>query len=235
MVNHSSATSAIDVPAERLSEPVLAFGISDDPSWRRNKSRVRTFCSSWSTSTAATRCGADGNACIKTPISTAWPATVRGSARRMRRLRRALRQASLLTGMSPWGHGMLRYASMARKWPVEMPPLPARRRVLCNVDRQESLHADAQRSRLRQDVRLRWTPGERQSRRLRHLACQSAPGVDEHSTGLGWNSRVAKPWPHDAKLHPTYWTAQQSIDFLNAYRDERPFFLKMSFHRPHSP
>jgi arylsulfatase A-like enzyme len=64
---------------------------------------------------------------------------------------------------------------------------------------------------------------------------KTAPGVDEHSTGLGWNGRIGKPWPHDVKLHPTYWTAQESIDFLNGYRDDKPFFLKMSFHRPHSP
>ena len=37
------------------------------------------------------------------------------------------------------------------------------------------------------------------------------------------------------ELHPTRWTADTAIDLLESYRDEAPFFLKVSFARPHSP
>lgn len=55
------------------------------------------------------------------------------------------------------------------------------------------------------------------------------------ATGLGWNDHRARPWPLPERLHPTYWTAETAVRFLSAYRGSAPFFLKVSFQRPHSP
>jgi arylsulfatase A-like enzyme len=55
------------------------------------------------------------------------------------------------------------------------------------------------------------------------------------ATGLGWNDHRARAWPLPERLHPTYWTAATAVQFLREYRDPRPFFLKVSFMRPHSP
>ncbi|MBM3216402.1 arylsulfatase [Candidatus Poribacteria bacterium] len=56
---------------------------------------------------------------------------------------------------------------------------------------------------------------------------------DDH--GVDWNSWMARPWHTEEYLHPSSWTMTRSIHFL-AQRDlSRPFFLNISFARPHSP
>ena len=52
---------------------------------------------------------------------------------------------------------------------------------------------------------------------------------------IDWNSWMARPSHLPEHLHPTYWTAEQSIWFLEQRDPTKPFFLWMSFARPHSP
>jgi arylsulfatase A-like enzyme len=59
--------------------------------------------------------------------------------------------------------------------------------------------------------------------------------VDFAAHGLAANSWVARPWDLDERLHPTNWVVSQSIDFLRRRDRRRPFFLWMSFVRPHAP
>ncbi len=54
-------------------------------------------------------------------------------------------------------------------------------------------------------------------------------------TGLDCNSWVARPWIYPEYTHPTNWVVDQSIDFLRRRDPDKPFFLMMSFVRPHSP
>ncbi len=58
-------------------------------------------------------------------------------------------------------------------------------------------------------------------------------GYRDHS--VDWNSWMSRPSHLPEHLHPTWWTAEQSIGFLKRRDPEKPFFLKMSFARPHSP
>lgn len=66
---------------------------------------------------------------------------------------------------------------------------------------------------------------------------------EEHKTGsygyrdhsVDWNSWLARPSHLPEHLHPTHWTAQQAIDWLPRRDPTKPFFLKVSFARPHSP
>ncbi len=66
---------------------------------------------------------------------------------------------------------------------------------------------------------------------------------ERHKTGpyeyrdhsVGWNSWMSRPTHLPEHLHPTWWTAQQSIEWLHRRDPEKPFFLKCSFARPHSP
>ncbi len=55
------------------------------------------------------------------------------------------------------------------------------------------------------------------------------------SNGLDCNSWLARPWHLAEELHPTNWVVTQSLDFLNRRDTTKPFFLHMSFVRPHSP
>ncbi|WP_280531355.1 arylsulfatase [Paenibacillus sp. J23TS9] len=69
-----------------------------------------------------------------------------------------------------------------------------------------------------------------------HFLRQQAPGADLTDLGLDCNSStVARPWHLPEKLHPTNWVVTESIDFLRRRDPDKPFFLWMSFVRPHSP
>ena len=59
--------------------------------------------------------------------------------------------------------------------------------------------------------------------------------VDLIDIGLDCNSWVSRPWGYEENLHPTNWVVNESIDFLRRRDTSKPFFLKMSFVRPHSP
>lgn len=60
--------------------------------------------------------------------------------------------------------------------------------------------------------------------------------VDFIDNGLDCNSStVARPWHLPESLHPTNWVVTESIDFLRRRDPSKPFFLKMSFVRPHPP
>lgn len=56
---------------------------------------------------------------------------------------------------------------------------------------------------------------------------------DDH--GVDWNSWLARPWHTEEYLHPTAWTMSRAIHFLQRRDKSRPFFLHISFARPHSP
>jgi len=61
------------------------------------------------------------------------------------------------------------------------------------------------------------------------------PQADYIDTGVGCNGYAARPWLYDEMLHPTSWVTSQSIDFLRRRDPTKPFFLMMSYHRPHPP
>ncbi len=60
-------------------------------------------------------------------------------------------------------------------------------------------------------------------------------GVTPDDHGVDWNSWHSRPWHTHEHLHPTAWSASRAIDFLKNREKDRPFFLNLSFHRPHSP
>lgn len=59
--------------------------------------------------------------------------------------------------------------------------------------------------------------------------------VDLMDLGIDKNSWDARPWCYEERLHPTNWVVSESIDFLRRRDTTKPFFLNMSFVRPHSP
>ena len=67
------------------------------------------------------------------------------------------------------------------------------------------------------------------------LAEQPGGPWDENVHGLDSNSWVARPSALPEHLHVNAWTATRSIAFLKRRDPTRPFFLNVSFHRPHPP
>lgn len=65
------------------------------------------------------------------------------------------------------------------------------------------------------------------------------PGVsadaDYFDSGVNCNSLVARPWHLREELHPTHWLGTQAVEWFDRRDPTRPFFLYLSFHRPHAP
>lgn len=60
-------------------------------------------------------------------------------------------------------------------------------------------------------------------------------GITPEDHGIDWNSWHAHPWHTEDRLHPTFWTISRAIEFLDTRDKDKPFFLNISFDRPHSP
>lgn len=60
-------------------------------------------------------------------------------------------------------------------------------------------------------------------------------GADEIGHGVGRNSWDARPWHLPEQYHPTNWTTERAIEFLESRDPTRPFFQYVSYVRPHQP
>ena len=64
---------------------------------------------------------------------------------------------------------------------------------------------------------------------------QTAGKFGDLDHGLEWNSWMARPSHLPEHLHPTYWTASEAVKFIERRDPTCPFFLWLSFSRPHAP
>jgi arylsulfatase A-like enzyme len=182
--------------------------------------------------------GADGNRAISTP-------NLDELASQGARFRHAYSstpsctpaRAALLTGMSPWRHGMLGYGRVAERYPVEMPRLLATAGYYtAGIGK---MHWHPQRNPHGLHQMLLDESGRAQSPDFvsdyRAWFKEEAPNLDPDATGIGWNDYRAAEYALPERLHPTTWTADRAVEFLDSYERSEPFFLKVSFARPHSP
>lgn len=58
---------------------------------------------------------------------------------------------------------------------------------------------------------------------------------DLTDTGGECNSWVARPWNYEERLHPTNWVTDRALDFFRRRDTDKPFFLNVSYVRPHPP
>jgi arylsulfatase A-like enzyme len=61
------------------------------------------------------------------------------------------------------------------------------------------------------------------------------PEASDVEHGLNCNSMVARPWDKPESLHPTNFIVTQAASFFLRRDPRKPFFLMLSFHRPHPP
>lgn len=182
--------------------------------------------------------GADGHGCIRTPnldrlaaegvrFRSAYSSTPTCTPAR----------SALLTGLSPWHHGMLGMTRMAERYPVEKPrSLRDAGYYTLGIGK---MHYMPQRGghgfhQLILDEAAHVESPEFRSDYLAWFASE-APGLAYDATGLDWNGYEAKAYALPERLHPTHWTGETAVRFIDAYEQAEPFFLKVSFHRPHSP
>lgn len=146
-------------------------------------------------------------------------------------------RAGLLTGMSPWHHGMLGYGQVAEHYPYEMP------RMLGELGYHTlgigKMHWHPQDASHGFEATLLDESGRIESpyfmsdyRKWFHV---QALGLNPDSTGIEWNAHAAREYALPEHLHPTAWTGDRAVEAIRGYHSDRPLFLKISFARPHSP
>ena len=146
-------------------------------------------------------------------------------------------RAGLLTGMSPWHHGMLGYGRVAEKYTYEMP------QMLRNLGYYTfgvgKMHWFPQKALHGFHTTLIDESGRVESKDFisdyREWFQLHAPGENPDLTGIGWNAHGAGIYKLPEKLHPTAWTGQTACELIRNYNCDKPLFLKVSFARPHSP
>jgi len=182
--------------------------------------------------------GADGNRAIRTPnLDRIAAQGVRFRCAYTSTPSCTPARAGLLTGLSPWHHGMLGCGRVAERYSSEMPRMlrEAGYHTLgigkMHYSPQRNLHGFHE-TILDESGRVE-SPGFVSD--YRQWFRREAPDLDPDATGIGWNAYEAKPYALPERLHPTVWTGDRAVEFLRGYDREDPWFLKVSFARPHSP
>ncbi len=146
-------------------------------------------------------------------------------------------RSALLTGMAPWNHGMLGYGRVAEKYSVEQPRLF--RDAGYYTFGIGKMHWSPQRNLHGFHGTLLDESGRVESYDFksdyRAWFATEAPNLNPDATGIGWNDYTAKAYVLPERLHPTQWTGDCAVRFLESYQRSEPWFLKVSFARPHSP
>lgn len=147
-------------------------------------------------------------------------------------------RAGLLTGYSPWHHGMLGYGRVGNQYKHEMP------QMLSDLNYYTfgigKMHWYPQKALHGFKVTLLDESGRSESPEFisdyREWFQLQAPGVNPDATGIGWNDHGAGTYKLDERLHPTAWTGETACELIRNYNStKQPLFLKVSFARPHSP
>ena len=146
-------------------------------------------------------------------------------------------RSAILSGMSPWHHGMLGYGRVTDKYPFELPQaIRDAGYYLLGIGK---MHWYPQRKlrgyhkTLLDESGRSETPGFVSDYRIWFK--EQTPDLNPDATGIGWNDYRTKMYALPEHLHPTRWTADRAVDFIEKYNNSKPFLLKVSFARPHSP
>lgn len=146
-------------------------------------------------------------------------------------------RTALLTGLAPWRHGMLGYGRIGEGYSIEMPQAMTDAGYYAlgigkmHWHPQRHLHGFA---RTILDESGREETADFRSDYRAWLMSQY-PTIDPDATGLTFNDHRAWPYKLLEELHPTRWTGDTAVRFIETYQEPKPFFLKVSFARPHSP
>ncbi len=146
-------------------------------------------------------------------------------------------RSALLTGMSPWGHGILGYTSIPERFTVEMPRIFTEAGYRTHAIGKQHFTPQTNYHGY-QSVEL----GEPNYSNSAHIpeyeqwfAAQTGGQSPYPGQRSGNDQRGGIHYALDEKLHETRWTADRAIEFLRATPVGTNWFLKVSFHRPHAP
>ena len=154
-------------------------------------------------------------------------------------------RAAILTGRSPWFHGMLGYGKIATEYPQgEFVPLLNKLGYITasvgkdhfgwNFTANEGIPHGFASTQLYDGVGNGFNVTNVEYDNYDQWFQQKMPHVDPNKGFVNHNEWRARPYPFDAFYHPTAWTGRRAVKFLSEHDKAHPFFLKVSFHRPHS-
>lgn len=143
-------------------------------------------------------------------------------------------RVSLLTGQSPWNHGMLGYSEpMPSSYPNDLPRLLAESGYKTVAYGKQ--HFNGKPHGYQTEVLYEGLHTETSTAYVTWMK-KNYPKADPLAAGIEFNCRAAEIWQHAEEAHPTRWLTDRSIEFLEAYDfNAQPLFMKISYHRPHSP
>lgn len=157
-------------------------------------------------------------------------------------------RSALLTGLSPWRHGMLGMVDMAtNNYPVEKAAaMSAAGYYTTSIGKNHYYpisNAHGYHHMMTDEHCNYWfhktdvhQPQSAEPRcDYESWFWSQLPNKNPHATGLGWNDQPAKAFVYPEELHATHWTGETGVRFLEQYDREEPFFLKVSFIPLHSP
>ncbi|GMV99426.1 MAG: choline-sulfatase [Candidatus Hydrogenedentota bacterium] len=146
-------------------------------------------------------------------------------------------RAALLTGLGPWRNGMLGFSAVPNSYSFVMP----------QAMRDNGYYTTG-------IGKMHWTPQRQlygfhktildESKRAQSPEFRSdyrawlasvAPNADPDATGISYNDHRAAVYALPEEYHPTQWMGMTATNFIDQYDQPEPFFLKVSFARPHSP
>ncbi|MDO4571453.1 MAG: arylsulfatase [Planctomycetia bacterium] len=156
-------------------------------------------------------------------------------------------RTTLLTSLNPWNHGSIGYAGPAEEYPREIVKMLRDEGYYCmgigkmHFTPQQNLHG--YHKILFDESGRDGQDGGPKSRGFvsdyRKWFKEVAPGLNPDATIVGWsdgwNDHRQRYYALPTHLHPTAWTGDRAVEFVEEWDGEQPFFLKVSFARPHSP
>ena len=147
-------------------------------------------------------------------------------------------RAAILTGLSPWYHGMLGYGRIATRYNYEMPRALSEAGYFTysigkdhfgwNKNNDTGISHGYDGTYLYDGLEVEIDSYDEWFE-------QQLPGDDPMATGLTFNDYRGAAYAFPEYYHPTAWVGRAAMSFLESYNKSNPFFLKVSFHRPHSP
>jgi len=178
--------------------------------------------------------GVDGHPCLLTPNMDA----LAGAGSRFRRAYTTCpscipARRALLTGQFPATNGMPGFVGGV---PITAPTLPGELKKAgyqtYMVGR--TMHQSPPSARYGYD-HMQLASGYEPDPYHHHIRVETdqVDGVASH--GLNFNGWNARPWHLEETLHPTHYTVNEALKFLETRDQTCPFFLTVSFYAPHPP
>ena len=131
-------------------------------------------------------------------------------------------RAGLLTGCSPWQHGMIGYGNQAETYPCEMPSMLKEAGYAALAV--GKMHYYPQQNTHGYDVVLFDESGRRTSpffmSDYRKWFLSQHFGTNPDATGLSWNGHEGRAYTC-RRVHPTRWTADRAVEMIEGVTTRR--------------